>query len=98
MVELMEGTSPISVAWYLDNIHIEAEPIPEIYTLVLEVDMSTAPGFNPATDQVFVSGSMFDMGRARLKPELQLMSRVGDSWIWTKSMELRKDLIHTNTT
>ena len=90
VVELMEGTSPISVAWYLDNIHIEAEPIPEIYTLVLEVDMSTAPGFNPATDQVFVSGSMFDWAEPGSEPELQLMSRVGDSWIWTKSMELEE--------
>ncbi|MCK9292373.1 MAG: choice-of-anchor J domain-containing protein, partial [Bacteroidales bacterium] len=90
VVDLGTSSSPIALNWFLDNILVEAESAPEIYTITFEVDMRTASNFDPDIDQVFLNGSMFEWAEPGSQSELQLMSRVDDSWKWTKTLELEE--------
>ncbi|MBS4059081.1 MAG: T9SS type A sorting domain-containing protein [Bacteroidetes bacterium] len=56
------------------------------YSLTFNVDMTSATDFNPQTDVVYITGSMFDWLEPGLFPEEQTLSRVGSSMIWTKSI------------
>ena len=61
----------------------------EIYQLTLNLDMSLAPGFDPETDLVYVSGTFVGFWSIPgTDPDNQLMTRVDESMTWTKTFYL----------
>ncbi|MBS4013731.1 MAG: Ig-like domain-containing protein [Bacteroidetes bacterium] len=68
---------------------IVREPI-ILYTVVFNVDMSTHPNFNAATDLVYIRGDMNGWGVPGTNNAIQLMTRVGESLIYTKTFELEE--------
>jgi len=62
---------------------------PPLYDVVFNVDMTTAQGFDPASDIVYLTGSMLSWAEPGTQPENQTMSRVGESMIWTKTLSLQ---------
>gem|GEM_PF-1937526 len=63
---------------------IEAGP----FDVTFNVDMTYAEGFDPASDIVYFTGSIFGWATPGDQPENQTMSRVGESMIWTKTVVL----------
>jgi hypothetical protein len=58
------------------------------FDVTFNVDMTYADGFDPAADVVYLTGSIFGWAAPGTQPENQTMSRVGESMIWTKTIEL----------
>ena len=58
------------------------------YNVTFNVDMSPAAGFDPNTDVVYLTGSMFNWDAPGDDPDNQTMTRVDDSMIWTKTLQL----------
>ena len=75
-----------------DNLQaqIQVTVIPEIqyFTVTFNVDMSQA-NFDPATDVVYITGSMFGNAIPGTLPEQQLMQEAGNG-IYTKTMTLQE--------
>ncbi|MDP2236493.1 MAG: T9SS type A sorting domain-containing protein [Bacteroidales bacterium] len=57
------------------------------YTITFNVDMTSATGFNPSNDFVYMTGSMFDWAEPGLYPDDQALIRVGNSMIWSRTYE-----------
>ena len=67
-------------------------PVTQQHELILNLDMRRASGFNPESDQVFVTGSFVDTWAVPgTDPENQTMSRVGETMIWSKAFHLEPD-------
>jgi hypothetical protein len=60
----------------------------ETFEVTFNVNMTYAEGFDPATDVVYLTGSIFGWAQPGTQPENQTMSRVGESMVWTKIVEL----------
>jgi len=58
------------------------------YYVTFNVDMSTAAGFDPDGDVVFMTGSMFGWAEPGTLPPVQNMQRVGTTMIWTNTLLL----------
>jgi len=61
---------------------------PITFETTFNVDMSTAVGFDPANDIVYLTGSMVGWAMPGDDPANQEMSRIGNSMIWTKTLSL----------
>jgi hypothetical protein len=59
----------------------------ETFTVTFNVDMQYAE-FDPAVDVVYITGSLLDWAEPGTDVENQTMSRVGETMIWTKTLEL----------
>jgi uncharacterized protein (TIGR02145 family) len=59
-------------------------------TVTFNVDMSLAYDFNPDYDIVFITGSMLGWAEPGIDPDNQIMERIGESMIWTKTFELEE--------
>ncbi|TVQ20247.1 MAG: hypothetical protein EA361_00240, partial [Bacteroidetes bacterium] len=71
------------------NISLTANFSPAFFDLTLNLDMSFAPGFNPETDLVYVTGTLAGFWPVPgSDPDNQLMTRVGETMIWTKTFTL----------
>ena len=79
--------NPSNIKAYI-NI-IVSEPI-ILFTVVFNVDMSTNVSFNPETDMVYIRGDMNEWGVPGTNNDVQLMTRVGESLIYTKTFELEE--------
>ncbi len=66
---------------------IEA-PEPGTHPVTFLVDMSTAVDFDPEYDIVHLTGTMLDWATPGDDPANQVMSRVDDSMVWSKTLEL----------
>ncbi|MBW6498112.1 MAG: choice-of-anchor D domain-containing protein [Bacteroidales bacterium] len=62
------------------------EPI-ETFAVTFNVNMTYVEGFDPASDVVYVAGVM-NWSAPGDDPDNQLMTRVDDSMIWTKTLQL----------
>ena len=63
----------------------------ENHQLTLNLDMSYAPSFDPETDLVYVTGTLAGFWpEPGTDPDNQLMTRVGESMIWTKTFFLQE--------
>jgi hypothetical protein len=60
----------------------------ETFEVTFNVDMTYAENFDPASDVVYITGSIFGWAEPGTQPENQTMTRVDDSMIWTKTVEL----------
>ena len=62
----------------------------ELFEVIFNVDMTYAEGFDPETDVVYITGDLDYIGWAEpgTDPDYQTMSRVDDSMIWSKTLEL----------
>ncbi len=60
----------------------------ETFEVTFNVDMTYAEDFDPAADVVYITGSIFGWAEPGTQPENQTMARVGDSMVWTKTVEL----------
>ncbi|MBW6498010.1 MAG: DUF4397 domain-containing protein [Bacteroidales bacterium] len=60
----------------------------ETFEVTFNVDMTYADDFDPAMDVVYITGSIFGWAEPGTQPENQTMARVGDSMVWTKTVEL----------
>ncbi|TVQ08063.1 MAG: T9SS C-terminal target domain-containing protein [Bacteroidetes bacterium] len=58
------------------------------YEVTFTVNMSTAPGFDPESDIVYLTGGMMDWAIPGSDPENQTMTRIDDTMIWTKTLEV----------
>lgn len=58
------------------------------FDVTFNVNMTYAANFNPASDIVYFTGSIFGWAAPGAQPENQTMSRVGESMIWTKTIVL----------
>lgn len=58
--------------------------------VTMNVDMTDAENFNPETDQVFVSGSIFDWPQPGTNPDLKLVPTDENEMIYTISAELEE--------
>jgi uncharacterized repeat protein (TIGR02543 family) len=68
----------------------EGEAI-EKFEVVFNVDMShVSEYFNPDLDIVYITGKMFDWAVPGNLPLLQTMTRIGDSFIFTKTLQLQE--------
>ena len=74
-------------AWYLDDVGVALIPEPA-FAVTFNVNMSTADNFDPANDIVYLTGSMLGWAMPGNDPDNQTMTRVEDTWIWTKTLEL----------
>ncbi|TVQ83147.1 MAG: T9SS C-terminal target domain-containing protein [Bacteroidetes bacterium] len=74
-------------AWYLDDVGVNLAPEPT-FDVTFNVNMSTADNFDPENDIVYLTGSMLEWAVPGDDPDNQTMSRLGDSWIWTKTLQL----------
>ncbi|TVQ07285.1 MAG: DUF4623 domain-containing protein [Bacteroidetes bacterium] len=61
---------------------------PETFAVTFNVNMSTAEGFDPDNDVVYMTGNLLGWAEPGTDPANQTMERVGDSWIWTNTLEL----------
>ncbi len=59
------------------------------FSVTFNVNMSTAEGFDPETDVVYMTGDLLGWAEPGTDPDNQTMERVGDSWIWTNTLELQ---------
>ncbi|MFW5663469.1 MAG: Ig-like domain-containing protein [bacterium] len=71
------------------SIMVEVLSDTQVYMVTFRVDMSNAPDFDPETDQVFITGSMFDNAIPGTLPDEQTMEP-GDNLIYTNTMELEE--------
>jgi len=62
--------------------------VPPTFDVTFNVNMTYADGFDPAADVVYLTGSIFGWAEPGTQPENQTMSRVGETMIWTKTIEL----------
>ncbi|MFN3554533.1 MAG: InlB B-repeat-containing protein [Bacteroidales bacterium] len=60
----------------------------ETFAVTFNVDMTPATGFDPASDVVYMTGSMFGWAAPGDQPENQTMTRVDQTMIWTKTLQL----------
>ena len=74
---------PILVIFFLLNSVYAQE-----YAVTFRVDMTSAEDFDPDADTVYLTGSMFGWAMPGDDPANQTMSRVGDSMIWAKTLDL----------
>jgi len=71
------------------NITVVMEVVPqETFSVTFNVNMTYAAAFNPASDVVYLAGSLLGWAQPGNDPDNQTMSRVGESMIWTKTLEL----------
>jgi hypothetical protein len=67
----------------------EEEPGPDTFLVTFNLDLSQVEVyFDPETDEFFVTGSMFGWAEPGTQPEIQLLERVNDSMIYTRTIEL----------
>lgn len=59
-----------------------------VYSVTFNVDMGMMGGFNPETDVVYITGSMLGWAMPGTHPDDQIMSRVDNSMIWTKTLDV----------
>ncbi len=62
------------------------EEVP-VYSVTFNVNMTNAE-FDPNEDVVYITGSMIDWAQPGFDPENQLMTRIGETMIWTKTLYL----------
>jgi sarcosine oxidase gamma subunit len=60
----------------------------ETFEVTFNVNMTYAEDFDPANDVVYITGSIFGWAEPGTQPENQTMTRVDDSMIWTKTVNL----------
>ncbi|MFN2396096.1 MAG: Ig-like domain-containing protein, partial [Bacteroidales bacterium] len=74
-----------------ENIQAEAIinviPEPEFFSVTFNIDMNAATGFDPTSDNVYITGSMFENAIPGTLPDEQLMEQV-DNLIYTKTLVL----------
>ena len=62
---------------------------PETFEVIFNVDMSgVAEYFNPNLDVVYITGDLLDWAEPGTEPELQTMTRIDDSFIFTRTLQL----------
>lgn len=64
------------------------EPVPQNPMVTFNVNMTYAEGFDPASDIVYITGSLLGWAEPGTDPDNQTMTRVDDSMVWTKTFEL----------
>jgi uncharacterized protein (TIGR02145 family) len=67
---------------------------PQPFLVTLNVDMTNAQNFNPASDIVYITGDMFGWALPGDDPSNQTMMRVGETMTWTKTVELPAGIYH----
>jgi hypothetical protein len=60
----------------------------DVFNIEFNVDMTTAENFDPDFDVIYITGSMLGWTEPGAQAAEQLLSRVGTSMIWTKTMQL----------
>jgi uncharacterized repeat protein (TIGR02543 family) len=64
---------------------------PELFEVTFNVDMSSvAEYFNPDLDVVYITGDLLDWAEPGTEPELQTMTRIDDSFIFTRTFQLEE--------
>lgn len=67
----------------------EEDPGPDTLLVTFNLNLSEVEGyFDPEVDEFFVTGSMFEWAEPGTQPEMQLLERVDDSMIFTRTIEL----------
>jgi len=69
------------------TIDFEIESIVEKFSVTFNVDMTNAD-FDPEEDVVYMTGSMLEWAEPGTLPEDQTMTQVGETMIWTMTIEL----------
>jgi hypothetical protein len=59
-----------------------------LYSVTFNVDMTDAESFDPLTDIIYLTGSMLEWAEPGTQVDNQLLSRVGTSMIWSKTLQL----------
>jgi sarcosine oxidase gamma subunit len=60
----------------------------ETFEVTFNVNMTYAEGFDPATDVVYLTGSILGWAEPGTDPDNQTMTRDGETMIWTKTLQL----------
>lgn len=63
------------------------EPI-ETFAVTFNVNMTYAEGFDPEADVVYITGDLLGWASPGSDPDNQTMARVGETMVWTKTLEL----------
>ena len=64
---------------------------PETFEVIFNVDMTgVAEYFNPDLDVVYITGDLLDWAEPGTEPELQTMTRIDDSFIFTRTLQLEE--------
>jgi hypothetical protein len=64
---------------------------PETFEVIFNLDMSwVADYFNPDLDVVYITGDLLDWAEPGTEPELQTMTRIDDSFIFTQTLQLEE--------
>lgn len=62
---------------------------PETFEVIFNVDMSNVSEyFNPDLDVVYITGDLLEWAEPGTEPELQTMTRIDDSFIFTRTLQL----------
>lgn len=62
---------------------------PETFEVIFNVDMAgVAEYFNPDLDVVYITGDLLEWAEPGTEPELQTMTRIDDSFIFTRTLQL----------
>jgi len=59
-----------------------------VYSVTFRVNMANAEEFDPEEDVVYITGSVIGWAEPGSEPENQTMTRIGETMIWTITMEL----------
>jgi len=64
---------------------------PELFEVTFNVDMSyVAEYFDPDLDVVYITGDLLDWAEPGTEPELQTMTRIDNSFIFTRTLQLEE--------
>jgi uncharacterized protein (TIGR02145 family) len=94
-IVLLEDSSALATSFIMParNVTLTAtfeEDLSTYYPVIFYVDLSSVQdSINVETDVIYLTGSMFNWSEPGADPQNQMMFRVGDSWIWSKTLELK---------
>ncbi len=64
---------------------------PDTYNVTFNLQKGEEPNFDPVNDTIYITGSMFGWTVPGSDPDNQMMTRIEDTWIWTKTLQLQAD-------
>jgi hypothetical protein len=94
LYDVDDGWVAMAVDYGLDyNWNLQAyvmEPAgPDTFNVTFNLQKGEEPNFDPVLDTIYITGSMFGWTVPGSDPDNQMLTRIEDTWIWTKTLQLQ---------
>jgi hypothetical protein len=83
-----EVISADGLEWNTYTVTVEIEQVIDTYAVTFNVDMTYAENFVPASDVIYITGNMLGWAEPGTDATNQTMTQVGETMIWTKTLQL----------